>query len=316
VTLGRVLRFQVDFTAPSGFFSRDTVEVYCGTPTVILSDDASNGIGKWNTTHNTWGVEADDCYRPGAFFADSPTGNQTYAKNCDATMTTVPPLDLSKGVHAYLLFRARWEFETDLDCGTVEANVGSGNVWTPLPGTSTSLGTNSTGSKQPVGQPVYDGARRLWRQERVDLSSFAGPGATSIKVRFRVLSASNPVFDGFRLDDIQVLTFDPLAQPAPVAVGDAPIPHSLALAPPSPNPARGHANLDFALPRGARVRLEVLDLQGRRVRSLVDHALPAGRFAFGWDLRDEDGRAVAPGVYMIRLATGERSLVRPIVVLK
>src|SRR5262249_21517310 len=67
VTLGRLVRFQVNFADGAGFFSRDTVEVYCGTPTVVLADDAGAGLGNWNTT---WGIQSGDAYRPSAFFAD------------------------------------------------------------------------------------------------------------------------------------------------------------------------------------------------------------------------------------------------------
>ena len=317
VTLGRLLQFQVDFTTPDaadGLFSRDTVEVFCGTPTVLLADDGTTGITKWTGMHNTWNTEADDAYRPGLFLADSPIGPETYDKSTDAAMITASPLDLSKSVHSYLLFNGRWEFETDLDCGTIEANVG-GNSWTPLPGSGTSRGQSSSGSKQPVGLPVYDGARKLWGPERVDLSSFSGPTATSVKLRFRVQSGATPVFDGFRLDDVKILTFDPAAQPAPVAVGDGPAAPALELAPPSPNPARGRARLDFSVPRETRVRLEVLDLQGRRVRSLVDRTLAAGHYAFGWDLTTAAGRTAAAGVYLVRLVTPDHSALRRLVVI-
>ena len=64
------------------------------------------------------------------------------------------------------------------------------------------------------------------------------------------------------------------------------------------------------------MRLDVLDLQGRRVRSLADRALSAGRYAFGWDLRDGNGHAAAPGVYLVRLAAPGRTVVRRLVVLQ
>jgi hypothetical protein len=52
------------------------------------------------------------------------------------------------------------------------------------------------------------------------------------------------------------------------------------------------------------------------VRSLVDRALSAGRYAFGWDLRDGNGHAAAPGVYLVRLAAPGRTVVRRLVVLQ
>jgi len=126
----------------------------------------------------------------------------------------------------------------------------------------------------------------------------------------QVLPASN------RADSIRVLTFDPAVQPAPVAVGGGPVPRSLDLVAPSPNPARFFVRLGFALPRAARVSLEVLDLQGRRVRTLVSGPLAAERYAFGWDLRDAAGREVAPGLYLIRLSDGGGSITRRIAVIR
>jgi len=57
------------------------------------------------------------------------------------------------------------------------------------------------------------------------------------------------------------------------------------------------------LPRAARTRLDVYDLQGRRVRTLADHDLAAGANVLSWDGRDAGGVAVGRGLYFARLAT-------------
>ena len=309
VTLGRRLRFQVDFSDAAGFFSRDTVEFYCGAPTTPLADDAEAGIGNWTTGMNSWGVQSGDPYRLGSFFSDSPTG--LYASNSNRVLTTANAYNLSTGVHAYLDFLTRWEFETDYDCGVVEVNL-SGNTWTPAPARATVLGS---GGAQLVGKPVFEGAGRLWRAERADLSAFAGPGSTTAKVRLRTLSDTGDNFDGFRVDSVRIVTFNPAAQPAPVAVGERPASSTLELSAPSPNPTREQAHFAFSLPRASRVRLEVLDLQGRRVRSLADGTYPAARYAYGWDLRDASGRRTSPGLYLLRLATDHDVVTRRLVVL-
>ena len=51
------------------------------------------------------------------------------------------------------------------------------------------------------------------------------------------------------------------------------------------------------------MRLELFDLAGRRVRSLVSGVLPAGEVSREWDGRDEAGHGVHPGVYFVRLTT-------------
>jgi hypothetical protein len=68
------------------------------------------------------------------------------------------------------------------------------------------------------------------------------------------------------------------------------------------NPAASESQFGFSLTREGMAQLAVFDLAGRRVRSLLSadrHA--AGRFETSWNLRDEEGRRVAPGVYFVRL---------------
>lgn len=95
---------------------------------------------------------------------------------------------------------------------------------------------------------------------------------------------------------------------------------ALALAPPSPNPARGATHIAFALPAarpaGAAVRLDVYGLDGARVRSLVDGVLPPGPHDVTWDARDDGGRSVGPGLYFVRLATDGKVLTRKLGVIR
>ncbi len=73
--------------------------------------------------------------------------------------------------------------------------------------------------------------------------------------------------------------------------------------------ATGGAQPQLALagPGAAQVSLELFDLQGRRVRRLLDGALPAGERRLVWDGADERGRRCAAGLYFARLtAAGTR----------
>jgi len=94
------------------------------------------------------------------------------------------------------------------------------------------------------------------------------------------------------------------------------LPPALALAAPSPNPARGAVTLAFQLPAAAPAELQICDLAGRVVRRLAGGTWAAGEHRIGWDLNDERGRRVAPGAYFARLRTGGVSPTREVVVLK
>lgn len=85
------------------------------------------------------------------------------------------------------------------------------------------------------------------------------------------------------------------------------------LAPVTPNPGRDESRIRFGLPREAPVHLAVYDLAGRRVRVLADGVRGAGQHELRWDGRGEDGVAVRPGIYFVRLATGGRLQTRSVV---
>lgn len=81
-----------------------------------------------------------------------------------------------------------------------------------------------------------------------------------------------------------------------------------------PNPSRTVSNLNFTIPNSGRAVLTVVDVRGRRVRTLVDANLSAGSRAVGWDGCNDRGGRVSAGVYFaeLRCASGavRRRLVR------
>lgn len=68
-----------------------------------------------------------------------------------------------------------------------------------------------------------------------------------------------------------------------------------------PNPFNQKTAIRFSLPAAGEIELAVYDLAGRRVTTLVEGVLPAGRYAVSWDGLNEKGEAVATGPYLYRL---------------
>jgi hypothetical protein len=84
-----------------------------------------------------------------------------------------------------------------------------------------------------------------------------------------------------------------------------------------PNPFNPSTTIRYDVPSGgARVSIAVFDVTGRRVVSLVDGTRPAGVQSVTWDGRDEHGQAVASGVYFYRMASGNFTQTRKMVLLK
>jgi hypothetical protein len=83
-----------------------------------------------------------------------------------------------------------------------------------------------------------------------------------------------------------------------------------------PNPFNPSASLRFALVRPGLVSIRVYDASGKKVRSLQDGNLAAGRHACVWDGRDDAGRPAGSGVYQILLNVDSRTAVKRAVLVR
>jgi len=81
----------------------------------------------------------------------------------------------------------------------------------------------------------------------------------------------------------------------------------------SPNPFVHETTLAFRLPSAGRATLDIFDVAGARVRTLVDEPLSAGGHRAVWDGRNQAGRPVPPGLYHARLRCGASQVGRPII---
>lgn len=82
----------------------------------------------------------------------------------------------------------------------------------------------------------------------------------------------------------------------------------------APNPFHRFTRLSFAIKQEEHVLLEVFDLNGRRVRRLLDQRKARGEHHFVWDGRDENGALVRAGIYFYRLSAGRFQAARKVVV--
>ncbi len=89
-----------------------------------------------------------------------------------------------------------------------------------------------------------------------------------------------------------------------------------AFAPPAPNPVAADCLIAWELPAPAAVRVEIFDLRGRRVRELLDAAMPAGPHRVVWDGRDQAGRIAANGSYLVRVAAGREQRTRRVLMIR
>lgn len=83
-----------------------------------------------------------------------------------------------------------------------------------------------------------------------------------------------------------------------------------------PNPFNPNTTIPFVVPERGHVQLLVFDIQGKRVRTLVDEIMQAGLKRVTWDGRDMHGRLVSTGAYFYQLRTAGEVHTQKMVLLK
>lgn len=74
--------------------------------------------------------------------------------------------------------------------------------------------------------------------------------------------------------------------------------------PPYPNPSWGPVHVPFQLPVTSPVDIDVYDVLGRHVAQVLDRLMPAGQHVVSWSGIADNGTAVSPGLYWIRMDSG------------
>ena len=76
-----------------------------------------------------------------------------------------------------------------------------------------------------------------------------------------------------------------------------------------PNPFRAETSLQFSLERSpSQVHIDVVNIGGRRVRSLLQREMTRGTHVVGWDGKNDDGQLVAAGTYFAKLSVDGREV--------
>lgn len=107
--------------------------------------------------------------------------------------------------------------------------------------------------------------------------------------------------------------------PIPVKIVDVEtqsLPVSYSLSQNFPNPFNPTTSIEFSLPHSGYVTMDVFDIRGRKVTTLISEDMAAGVKRVDWDGRDHTGNEVASGVYFYRLRVNEFSQTRKMLLLK
>ena len=86
---------------------------------------------------------------------------------------------------------------------------------------------------------------------------------------------------------------------------NADLPNQYALLPNYPNPFNPQTTIDYQIPEAGHVTIDIFDLRGQKIRSLINQNINAGYHSVVWDGNDESANPISSGVYLYRILTDE-----------
>jgi hypothetical protein len=94
------------------------------------------------------------------------------------------------------------------------------------------------------------------------------------------------------------------------------IPSEYGLAQNYPNPFNPITQIDYVIPAAGQINLDVYNLLGQKIKTLVSEYKSAGQYSVSWNATDESGRSVPSGVYFYRLTSKDFADTKRMMLLK
>ncbi|MBP6977344.1 MAG: M20/M25/M40 family metallo-hydrolase [Bacteroidales bacterium] len=238
--------------------------------TVPFMDDFETSAPYWSMG-GTWGL-TDAAYHSASYsLTDSPAGLYSNNVNTSVILQSINMTGITGGT---ISFWAKYSLETDYDYVYLEVTT-NGTDWSEL--------------------AHFTGEQPLWQYHEFPIDPFVNqPGVT---FRFRLFSDITNPKDGIYIDDLQINTWtigldEQVSDPSGVRI--------------FPNPFSQAATIEFCLPASTDVRIDILSLDGKTVRTLMNAKLASGNHSLIWDGKDGHHAAVKPGIYFIRVLSDNR----------
>ena len=180
-------------------------------------------------------------------------------------------------------------------------------------------GRNEAIALDPIGGKIY------WTGLNIGFNTDWGLYYSDENVHSEIFRSN---LDGSNVEQIQsmntgwhsALTGIALYIPHPTSISTPSttpaIPTTSGLDPNFPNPFNAHTQIAYRLAAPGPVRLAIYNVLGQPVRVLVNQFQPAGFYQVPWDARDQQGTALAAGVYLTRLRHPDGTQTRRLLYLK
>ncbi|OGU74230.1 MAG: hypothetical protein A2V93_08005 [Ignavibacteria bacterium RBG_16_34_14] len=123
-------------------------------------------------------------------------------------------------------------------------------------------------------------------------------------------------FEG-KIDEVKVFNnSEAVNEPLSVDDSNTPLPETFTLSQNFPNPFNPSTVIEYTVPKAQRIKIEIYDILGNKVKTLFDEDMYVGKHKVGWNGDNDAGGRVSSGVYFYKLTSKDVVIARKLVFLK
>jgi len=234
---------------------------------------------------NLWATDLDDNYSNGSILSTLETGEIVIF-----------------GINNPVLKFYQWyTIENGIDGGNIKISIDNGESWQILvPSNGYPVASLPAGGGNPLaGEPVFSGDHQFWYEATFDLISYSDYPVIKLRFDFGVDQAGNA--EGWYIDDLQI--YDGIVvKTDELKFTDSKITPTIYN---YPNPFNPETNIQIHLPQKSLVNLQVYDVKGSLVKTIVSENYKPGNYTFKWDGTNQSNHQVASGLYILCLKSNE-----------
>ncbi len=267
--------------------------------TIVFEENWENGFSNWDVT-GEWAIEYDTfentnvaTNNPGLV---SCNFYKFYSNNSSSVLTTLNPINLN-GVSddVVISFHQKYYTEHDVDFCYVEVST-NGTNWIEL--------------------EKFSGINKAWNYALnpqmnryvIPINDFVD---NYVYLRFRFESDDTLTDPGWWIDDIKIVAA------TGASAGNELLVVKTELHGNYPNPFNPTTTISFSVAQTSSfVNLEVFNIKGQKVKTLVDKILLAGKHSIVWNGIDNNSKNVASGIYFYKFKTDNFSKIKKMLLLK
>lgn len=285
-------------------------------PVGMLEHTFENGLGAWETSAldeeylNEWHLSSYRNSTEAGIYSMKCGGENgdTYSNLVYAALT-MP--EISLGNHTVVRFKHWLQAGQTInneayDGGFIELSLDGGEFQkiTPVGGYN-AVTLTIPNLPFPPESEVFGGDID-WEEVEIDLQDYSGTAT------LRFVFSTSPGFqcaEGWYVDDFRIINFSGTEVEELITANTA-------LKSNYPNPFNPTTTISFSLANSEDVKLDIYNVKGQRVKSLLSQKMEAKNHSIIWNGKDDNNQAVSSGIYFYRLNTASYNKTKKMMLLK